>query len=141
MKLIFKIASRIELCCSDCFALEALIFHFFPQKFPFLQLGWQFPAEALLPLVCASCRRKLNFCSTVSVNKFDAVIELELHFFLFTIFILCCFVSYQDSSHAIDWHSLFCAIAVKTENVICRLSVFATFFSTLFLKAKLFRRR
>lgn len=32
-------------------------------------------------MLCSPCRSKFNFCSTVSVNKFDAVIELELRFF------------------------------------------------------------
>lgn len=31
---------------------------------------------------CAPCRSEFNFCSTVSVNKFDAVIELKLRFVL-----------------------------------------------------------
>lgn len=70
----------------------------------------------------SSSMRKFNFSSTVSLNKFDAVIELNwnyeflrfFHIFYAVLFLLSC----SHSLHAIDWHTLFSAVvaAVGTAN-------------------------
>lgn len=88
----------------------------------FFQNKFLFPSSSSIFRV--PCRSEFNFCSTVSVNKFDAVIELELQFrFLFTFYAVLLFS--EHSSNAIDWRTLFFCCC---ENVICRLSFFAPSF-------------